>query len=129
MSSILTYGSWHLLIIHIPFEWSNFPWLCLDSFIVCSLTLKLFALIQQRRSYINYGFHSIRVNRGSKEFVSTLLCICSRGLITTQIVMFHTLNTLGFEHFLRSNQPNLPSWHVKDLAMLLIKFYGKFGCF
>ena len=27
-------------------------------------------------------------------------------LITTQIVLFHTLNTLGFEHFLRSNQPN-----------------------
>ena len=30
----------------------------------------------------------------------------SRLLITTQIVLFHTLNTPGFEHFLRSNQPN-----------------------
>ena len=27
-------------------------------------------------------------------------------VITTQIVLFHTLNTLGFEHFLCSNQPN-----------------------
>ena len=27
-------------------------------------------------------------------------------LITTQIVLFHTLNTPGFKHFLRSNQPN-----------------------
>ena len=27
-------------------------------------------------------------------------------LITTQIVLFHTLNTPGFEHFLRSNQSN-----------------------
>ena len=25
------------------------------------------------------------------------------GVITTQIVLFHTLNTAGFEHFLRSN--------------------------
>ena len=51
------------------------------------------------------------------------------GVITTQIVMFHTLNTPGFKHFLRSNKPNLPSWHVKDLAMLLIKFYGNFFSF
>ena len=48
------------------------------------------------------------------------------GVITTQIVLFHTLNTLGFEHFLRSNQPNWPSWHVKDLAMLLINFIAIF---
>ena len=27
-------------------------------------------------------------------------------LITTQIVLFHTLNTPGFEYFLHSNQPN-----------------------
>ena len=27
-------------------------------------------------------------------------------LITTQIVLFHTLNNPGFEHFLHSNQPN-----------------------
>ena len=27
-------------------------------------------------------------------------------LITTQIVLSHTLNTISFEHFLRSNQPN-----------------------
>ena len=30
----------------------------------------------------------------------------ARLVITTQIVLFHTLNTPGFEHFLRSNQPN-----------------------
>ena len=29
-----------------------------------------------------------------------------RKVITTQIVLLHTLNTPGFEHFLRSNQPN-----------------------
>ena len=28
------------------------------------------------------------------------------GVITTEIVLFRTLNTPGFEHFLRSNQPN-----------------------
>ena len=28
------------------------------------------------------------------------------GVITTQIVLFHTLKSPGFEHFLRSNQPN-----------------------
>ena len=27
-------------------------------------------------------------------------------VITTQIVLFYTLNTPGFEHFLHSNQPN-----------------------
>ena len=27
-------------------------------------------------------------------------------MITTQIVLFHTLNTPGLEHFLRSNKPN-----------------------
>ena len=28
------------------------------------------------------------------------------GVITTQIELFHTLNTAGFEHVLRSNKPN-----------------------
>ena len=28
------------------------------------------------------------------------------ALITIKIVLFHTLNTLGFEYFLRSNQLN-----------------------
>ena len=42
---------------------------------------------------------------------------------------FHTLNTPSFKHFLCSNQPTKPSWHVKDLANILIKFYGKFCCF
>ena len=51
------------------------------------------------------------------------------GVITTQIVLFHTLNSLGFEHFLHSNKPNWPSWHVKDLSMLLIKFYSSFCSF
>ena len=51
------------------------------------------------------------------------------GVITTQIVLFHTLNTSGFEHFLRSNQPDLPSWHVKDLTMLLINFYSSLCSF
>ena len=31
---------------------------------------------------------------------------CDMWLITTQIILFHTLNTPDFEHFLRSNQPN-----------------------
>ena len=51
------------------------------------------------------------------------------GVITTQIVLFHTLITTGFKHFLHSNQPNQPGWHVKDLAMLLIIFYGEFCSF
>ena len=54
---------------------------------------------------------------------------CDIWLITTQIILFHTLNTPDFEYFLHSNQPNWPSWHVKDLAMLLIKFCAKFSCF
>ena len=49
--------------------------------------------------------------------------------ITTQKVLFYTFDTLCFEHFLYSNWPNEPSWHVKDLEMLLIKFYSMFGCF
>ena len=31
------------------------------------------------------------------------------GVITTQIVLFHTLNTAGFKQFLHSNKPNWPS--------------------
>ena len=49
-----------------------------------------------------------------QNFVVTFLCSVptliqangSRELITAQIVQFHTLNTPGFEHFLRSNNPN-----------------------
>ena len=44
-------------------------------------------------------------------------------------MLFYTFNTLCFEQFLCSNQPNESSWHVKDLAMLLIKFCGKFCYF
>ena len=56
--------------------------------------------------------------------------MCRLGrVITTHIVLFHTLNTTSFEHFLRSNKLNYPSLHVKDLAMLLIKFYGEFCSF
>ena len=44
-------------------------------------------------------------------------------------MQFHTLNTTGFEHFLHSNQPNYPGWLVKDLAMVLIIFYGEFCSF
>ena len=51
------------------------------------------------------------------------------ALITIKIVLFHTLNTLGFENFLRSNQPNRPSWYVKDLTMLLINFVAVFVVF
>ena len=80
MSSILSDENLHLLTIHIPFEWSNFPWLCLESLIVRSLSLKLTSLILQRRSHFNHGFHTIGVKRGSKEYASTLLYICSRGL-------------------------------------------------
>ena len=53
-------------------------------------------------------------------------CSPESVLITTQIVLFHTLNTPGFEHFLCNNQLNWPNWHVKDLAMLLINFIAVF---
>ena len=56
-------------------------------------------------------------------------CILRKDMITTQIVFFHTLNTPGFEHVSRSNNPNWPSWHIKDLVMLLIKFYSSFCSF
>ena len=41
--------------------------------------MKLFGLILLHcRSYSNYGFHSFRMNKGSKEYISTPFYICSR---------------------------------------------------
>ena len=43
----------------------------------------------------------------SSSFIAKGLAMCRLGgVITTQIVLFYTLNTPGFEHFLRSNKPN-----------------------
>ena len=44
-------------------------------------------------------------------------------------MLFYTLITTGFEHFLRSNQPNQPGWHVKNLVVLLVISYGEFCSF
>ena len=56
--------------------------------------------------------------------------MCQFGeVITTQKVMFYTFNTLCFEHFLCSNWPKWPNWHIKYLARLLISVCDKFCCF
>ena len=51
------------------------------------------------------------------------------GVITTQKVLFYTFNTPCFEHFLCSNKPNWPNWHMKYLERLLISVSSKFCCF
>ena len=43
---------------------------------------------------------------GDLVFVCFLLPSLLGGVITTQIVLFYTLITTGFEQFLHSNQPN-----------------------
>ena len=52
--------------------------------------------------------HKIARNKGKEPIVHDDVDTLAEDelLITTQIVLFHTLNTTGFEHFLRSNQPN-----------------------
>ena len=48
---------------------------------------------------------------------------------TTEKVLFFTFNTLCFEHFLFSNCPNWPNWHIKYLVRLLINVCCNFCCF
>ena len=50
-------------------------------------------------------------------------------LISAQIVLFCTLFIGGFEHFLCTNQLNLPDLHIKVPAILLITFCGYFCSF
>ena len=40
------------------------------------------------------------------NFLLLIRTIFSKSLITSQIVLFHTLKSLSFEHFLHINHPN-----------------------
>ena len=44
--------------------------------------------------------------RTKESQVDSVHSSATRGMITTQTVLFYTLITTGFEHFLRSNQLN-----------------------
>ena len=88
------------------------------------------SLILKTVFFCRYIYSSSCLYLLSSSSIAKRLAMCRLGrVITTQKVLFYTLINTGFEHFLCSNHPNYTNWHGKDLARLVIKFCGKFGCF
>ena len=56
--------------------------------------------------------------------IMELICGTDKYVISAQKVLFLTLFIEGFEHFLYTNQRNLPNWHTKVSSILLIVFCG-----